>query len=395
MCRMWGCGAQGRGSQREGDKEMLSSPHHTDLSPHCRCCSGAPNPTSTQPNQHQPSAAAPGTALEWGIKVPRAKQGEAKHFSALPGWCWGRAGHEGRVLALPQSSRYQQRVHGAAPKPGPAHHCLGRRTSPRFYDHIMPSKGKKSRPRGVQFLIKYVPSPQGCIFTRGSEALPASCRLSTAQCREHRPHTPTRPQLPSIRAPCSAGRRPCSPPPPFLLSSALRPFSAAVPICSDALVGRDVSVPKQGMVPRWAVKSSEGNRGWRFQSNKSKSRTSPPSKVAFLSPDMGENAGKPEVRFSALLPREKHSETHPQPEDRGSLVVCTATSRSGALPPRQRCHSDTSVGIRTQNKARTARCPALTLSPRLGLQRAQHWDSPESRSHDCRLMLIPLHTAHS
>lgn len=194
---------------------MLSSPHHTDLSPHCRCCSGAPNPTSTQPNQHQPSAAAPGTALEWGIKVPRAKQGEAKHFSALPGWCWGRAGHEGRVLALPQSSRYQQRVHGAAPKPGPAHHCLGRRTSPRFYDHIMPSKGKKSRPRGVQFLIKNVPSPQGCIFTRGSEALPASCRLSTAQCREHRPHTPTRPQLPSIRAPCSAGRRPCSPPPLF------------------------------------------------------------------------------------------------------------------------------------------------------------------------------------
>lgn len=183
--------------------------------------------------------------------------------------------------------------------------------------------------------------------------------------------------------------------PPFLLSSALRPFSAAVPICSDALVGKDVSVPKQGMVPRWAVKSSEGNRGWRFQSNKSKSRTSPPSKVAFLSPDMGENAGKPEVRFSAPLPREKHSETHPQPEDRGSLVVCTATSRSGALPPRQRCHSDTSVGIRTQNKARTARCPALTLSPRLGLQRAQHWDSPESRSHDCRLMLIPLHTAHS
>lgn len=111
-----GCGAvvpRSRGCRRDGDEEMLSSLYHTDLSPACWRCPRAPN-------QHQHSAAAPSIALEWEMKVPRAKQSKAKRFSALPGWCRGKPGLKECVLALPQSS--QQQVPGAASKRSPAHY---------------------------------------------------------------------------------------------------------------------------------------------------------------------------------------------------------------------------------------------------------------------------------
>lgn len=79
-----------------------------------------------------------------------------------------------------------------------------------------------------------------------------------------------------------------------------------------------------------------------------------------------------------------HNETRPQPEDRGSLVlVCTDTSRCGEPPPSQRCHSDTSVGIQTSNKARTAEMPCTDPNARLATCPAG------GLTHDCHLMLTP------
>lgn len=123
--------------------------------------------------------------------------------------------------------------------------------------------------RLVQFLIKTFPFPRDP-FSRGAQSCtPASCRLGAQPGARS-----TVPKPRPIPAPlCQSslqGRTPSllTSPPPFLLSSAFCPSSAAVPICSNAAsVGKDASRSQAGMVPRWAVKSSEGNRGLRFQAN--------------------------------------------------------------------------------------------------------------------------------
>lgn len=147
-------------------------------------------------------------------------------------------------------------------------------------------------------------------------------------------------QLPSVRAACRAGRHPCSPPsppPPLFAQLCLLPLFCCCPHLQQRSIGGKgcESFPSRDGAEMGCEEQRRKPRA-EISSKHSKSRTSSPSKVAFLSHDMGKNAGKPELRFSAPLPREYHSETCPQRRDRGSLVpVCTKTSRSGALPPSQ------------------------------------------------------------